>query len=375
MGEKRCRAYLITSNNPEKYYDWAKIDYRSAKESDYEKVINNAINQFVKGDKNHKNRDPKINGAVGVFEVGLESRTPHFHLLCTSKNPIRFGALQKRFPHSQIDVLRGSISDVLDYLHKRRKHSDKADTLKCEPVYWGECFVDNRGLSGNRTFEAIEEMLEDGHSPSDIYSQSVKLAFYAAAIERTYSARRMAEIPFYQDVYVEMHLGGPGTGKTFNYLKMCHEGLADRIYFVSGDYKNPWDGYDLARHSILFLDEMRGNSLSTSMLLGITDGYRMTLPARYSNRQKNWNHVVISTVVPPEDLFNDSFYGSKRSKRDSFQQFKRRLNTIVYHFIDPSEEGDSKYKTVSIPAEQYESYSQLEELAAVYLDKNRGTLC
>ena len=363
MAERRARAWLVTSNNPEKHYSWAKIDYSKAQAKDYAKVVQAGIDAFVKGGTRHPDREEALNAAIGVFEVG-DNGTPHTHHYFSSKNPIRFSALQKKFPHSDVRVARGTVAEIQDYLHKRRKHKDKAKSKRCEPVYWGECLVDNRGLSGNGVFDEINALLADGHSPADIYALSPKYAFYASAIERTYNARTVSDIPPFQDVYVEYHTGASGTGKTHNYRQMCEGGMADEIYLVSGDYKNPWDGYDFAQHSILFLDELRGNSLEVATLLNVCDGYRMTLPARYANKHKNWSRVIISTVLAPEDLFHGF------NSRDSFEQFKRRLDIIVFHYIDPNETGGAKYKTISIPAEQYVNYAQLEAMAKSAISSN-----
>ena len=133
MSDKRARAYMITGNNPEKYYSWAKNPSIS-KEDKFLNIANNAIKEFVGGSNNHKDRTPDKNGAVCVVEIG-ENKTLHFHLYVCSKNPIRFSALQKKFPHSQIEILRGTVAQTLDYLHKRGKHKDTKSILKCEPVY------------------------------------------------------------------------------------------------------------------------------------------------------------------------------------------------------------------------------------------------
>lgn len=360
MQDKRCRAFFITSNNPDRHYEDVQLHYSTATEADYVKAVESAIKRFTDGDKNHEERDPAINGAVGVFEVG-EQGTPHIHLLVCSKNPMRFSALQKRFPHSQIEVLRGSIAETLDYLHKRGKHEKKAETLRCQPAYWGDCFVDNRGLSGNGVFSAIEELLEDGNSPTDIYAQSPKYSFYASAIERTFNARRVSEIPVFRNLCCEYHCGHSGSGKTREYIRLCEKGLVEDVYFVSGDYRHPWDGYEL--QPILFVDEVRPTSFSTSQLLALTDGYRLTLPARYANKQAAWERVYIATVVPPEDLFFDSFAGASRSAKDTFDQFKRRLDVIVYHYVNPYLTGDEKYQTVRMAAKDYEGIQQLEQVA------------
>ena len=371
MPGTRVRAYFITSNHPEKYYpEWASIDYATATEADYAKVCEVANAQFVKGDKNHGDRDPKINGAVCVFEVG-ENGNPHLHQFCCSKNAISFSALQKRFPHSEIEVAGGTVDEVLDYFHKRGSEANeaKAGTTRCKPVFWGECFVDNRGLWGNGVLEKIDGLLKGGYSPMEIYAQTPKFAFYASAIERTYNARRVSEIPSFREVNVEYHFGKTATGKTHEYIKLCEQGLADETYLVSGDYSHPWDDYDFARHSILFLDELRGKSFKTATLLGITDGYKMTLPARYANKYKNWSRVIITTVTPPEELFNDTFAGEDRSTQDVFEQFRRRLDLVVYHYVNDAFEGCDRYRTVSVPGSEYEGLRQMQNLATAQMLK------
>lgn len=370
MTEKRARAYMITGNNPEKYYEWAKPS-TNEEYTDYSWLANEVIAVFVNGASNHNPRDNKINGAVCVVEVG-KSKTLHFHLYVCCKNPIRFSALQKLFPHSQIDVLRGTVNQTLDYLHKRNKHKDFKGEQKCEPVYWGDYFCDNRGLTGNSVMDEIDEMLINGSTPQDIYATSPKLAFYSGAIEKTFQARRLNEIPNYQNVNVEYHLGKPGTGKTHTYLYLCEQGLSDNIYFVSGDYKNPWDLYDFTKHNILFLDELREGCLSTSTLLNITDGYKMILPARYSNRHKNWNKVIISSVIPPEKLFCSSIKNQSNQDIDTFEQFKRRLNKIIFHYIDDSFSGNLKYRFISISASEYTSIEELEKLAIYNYSNHLG---
>ena len=372
MNNTRARAYMITGNNPEKYYDWAKESLKNSNDKNkYKKLAEKVINIFVNGSNNHKEKSDEKNGAVCVVEIG-EKQTLHFHLYVSSKNAIRFSALQKLFPHSQIEILRGTVSETLDYLHKRGKHQDSKSIAKCEPVYWGEFLCDNRGLKGNTIMDELNEMLLNGSSPNEIYATSPKYSFYAGAIERTYNARKINDIPYFQDVYVEYHVGDSGTGKTHLYLDLCKQGLADNIYLVSGDYKNPWDEYDFSKHSIIFLDELRPKCLTPSTLLNITDGYRMILSSRYTNKHKNWNRVIIATVIPPEQLFNSSLVGITSLETDSFEQFKRRMDVVVYHYIDNNFQGSEKYRFISIPADEYTNIKDLKKLAKEEIRKGGG---
>ncbi len=357
----RYRAYLITSNNPQKHYsEWCRLDPKNADEEDFSKACERAIEIFVSGDSRHQDRDPEKNGAACVFEVG-DNGTPHMHMLVSSQSPIRFEVLRSKFPHSEIEPLRGTIDQALDYIYKRGEHASKAGTARCRPVTFGRCFMDNRGvaLGGNQVMDAVERCLQDGMTPQQIYAMSPTMAFYAGAIERTYSARRCADIPLFTETAVEYHVGESGTGKTHVYLDLCEEeGGQGEVYLVSGDYKHPWDSYDM--QPVLFLDELRGGMLATSMLLGICDGYRLTLPARFSNKQKAWRRVVIASVVAPEELFCGS-----AAERDTFAQFKRRLTTVTYHFLNKAyPEGDSRrYDSVSVAGSDYEGIGDLERIS------------
>ena len=58
--------------------------------------------------------------------------------------------------------------------------------------------------------------------------------------------------------------------------------------------------------------------------------------------------------------------GMKRYGRsDTFEQLRRRLDSIVYHYIDERYQGAEKYRTTEIAASRYESIDQLKEMAAI----------
>ena len=65
--------------------------------------------------------------------------------------------------------------------------------------------------------------------------------------------------------------------------------------------------------------------------------------------------MIITSVFPPEILYENIVEKSQR-KIDSFEQLKRRITNVVFHYIEHSE-----YKTFSISAEDYTNQNCIYE--------------
>lgn len=346
---KAYRAYMITSNNPEQYYSWAaSLDYRTASPEDYRAVLEKAIDQFVNG-ANGKTRDPSKNGAVACFERG-EMGTPHIHCVVSSANPIRWSAVQKSYPHSEIEPLKGTAQQALDYIYKRGDHADKQATQLCEPVAWGEVKSDNKPSGKQPIFSEIDELLDQGLSPKEIYQLGAKYSFYRNSIETTYCARKAAEIPQEREITCYYHLGASGTGKSHTLLDLQKKYGEDQVYMVNGLYKNIWDTYNFER--CVILDDFRGTAMPLHALCGLLDCYYTLARCRYSDKPLAFNEVHITSVIPPEHLY-------QYNDEESFQQLKRRITYMVYHYIDPAQANP--YCTMTLASCDYKGAGELRK--------------
>ena len=83
---------------------------------------------------------------------------------------------------------------------------------------------------------------------------------------------------------------------------------------------------------ILFMDEFKGFGISYSKLLTMLNGYsRMQTHSRYVNTYNLWSKVYITSVYPPERIYQN-MVSTEYQDVDSYQQFLRRINKIVYHY-------------------------------------------
>ena len=127
----------------------------------------------------------------------------------------------------------------------------------------------------------------------------------------------------------------------------------DNVYLMN-DYTG--GGLDLYQgEKILFLDEFRGQ-LRYSVLLNMLDGYRTQVHCRYTNVYALWTEVHITSVLPPEMVYNKMVTENKDV--DTLKQLMRRINTIQYHYRQSGE-----YLTYEMDAMDYVDYATLKSKA------------
>ncbi|MDO4322785.1 MAG: hypothetical protein Q4C61_09685 [Lachnospiraceae bacterium] len=107
--------------------------------------------------------------------------------------------------------------------------------------------------------------------------------------------------------------------------------------------------------SHVFIDELR--YMKYEILLQITQGYKAQIHCRYENAMALWTHVDITSILPPEELYTNIVPADKRSV-DGFEQFKRRIHTVVFHYKENGE-----YKTFELPGSEYTTYGNLKTKA------------
>ena len=101
------------------------------------------------------------------------------------------------------------------------------------------------------------------------------------------------------------------------------------------------------------MDEYRGQ-FPYSLLLTLIDVYVSEQHARYHNISTLWNEVHITSVKTPDMIYRDNIQDEYERSIDTFEQLRRRINTIVYHWKD--EAGFHQY---SLPMSEYKNYRDL----------------
>lgn len=326
-----------------------------------EELVQTAIDTWIDG---HDERTCAAN-----YEVA-DTGTPHIHMVCEGRK-MRFSAIKKIFPTAHIEATQGTKEDAEDYINKKGKFSEKAHTLVVPPIYHGEIKAKPRGgdhsaphgMKKAEILEAAQAMINAGSTPEEIMDAGgIQFRQYDTLIQKAYFAKRKKETPPYRKVTTYYHIGESGSGKSHTYLDLCEEKGEDKIYMMT-DFSNSSSSFGGLDHyngePILFMDEFRP-PFSYSMLLQMLDGYKIEIHARYANTFALWTEVHITTILPPETLYNLLVPPDQREVDPKVQLF-RRLDIIVYHWID-----NEKYKTYEMSMKSYKDYADLIRQAHVH---------
>ena len=336
----KCRSWFCVWNNPQECYPNLEPNEMA------EKVLEIWINEH-----------PTRTGAVAycISESGLI----HLHMVLEDSNQARFGALKKLYPQAHLEPTKGTKEQAEDYINKRGKFVEKG-----EQVLYIAKFGEIKGSQGQRKdLEIIQDYIEQGLTPSQIMSKNISYRRYEKVIKDTYFDKRYRETPFLREINTVWHVGESASGKTYSVMKLIEDYGEENIYFVS-DYDN--GGLDKYNgEPYLFLDEFRGQ-IKYSVLLGMLQGYKQQFHARYTNVIGLWNEVHISTVLPPEKVYQNMV--NENQNIDTLTQLFRRINTIVFHWKD--EQG---YHTYEIPMSEYIDYEDLKNRALGKYDFKKVT--
>lgn len=301
-------------------------------------------------------------GAVTYCVSALGLHHLHMVLEVEDSHTDRFTykAVQKIYGERfHIEPTRGKKSEAEDYIYKRGKFTEKGEQVLAMAVY-GEI----QGNKGQRTdLAGIEDLLAQGMTPNEIMDSSIKLRRYEKMIKDAYFRKRDLETPFFRSVRVIYHVGKSGTGKTFFANQQINSLGSDKVYFCS-DYENGFlDGYN--GQEILWLDEYRGQ-LKYAVFLSMLDKYKTQVHARYSNVLMLWNEVHITSVLPPEAIYDNMINSSRYKDLDTYAQLKRRIDRIIYHYVD----DNGNYCQYGQDMSEYKDYATLRGLAHGTCDKN-----
>ena len=267
---------------------------------------------------------------------------------------------------SHVEPQMGGKAQLAEYMLKQGKYEEKGEAILF--VQGTEKIQDSKGSRGD--LEVIEEMLIKGMTPQQILDTNFKFYKYEKMILHAYTDQRIRNAPIRQEVYVEYHVGESGTGKTYSYNQLCKEHGAENIYILTDYDNNASGGLDSYMKSgappVLFMDEYKGFGITYGKLLTMLNGYtRMQTHARFSNAYNLWEKVYITSVYPPEALYQNMVFHEYQDV-DSYAQLIRRISRVVYHYIEGGE-----YKAYSVDGRDYIDYEDLKGRAAAQgLDKD-----
>lgn len=286
--------------------------------------------------------------AVAVCESGQGLYLAHLALY---GNSTTLQNVAKLFGQSHVEPQLGGKKQLQDYLTKESYKE------KNEQVFYTKNLDLIQDIQGVRSdIKNIEFLVNQGLTPAQIFKESFTYRKYDKMIKTACNDKRVSDMGIIKEMHNEYHFGESGTGKTHTYVKLCEENGPENVYICT-DYSNngisAFDMYNNNPCSIVVLDEYRG-AFNYSTMLAILDKYTYNqVHCRYQNTYCLWTSVYICSIYPPEMVYF-KMVGESNTKVDSFKQFIRRFNKIVYHYIENGE-----YKTFELPADQYIDASDL----------------
>lgn len=304
----------------------------------------------------------KAGAAVCISATGVY----HMHLAVYG-NTTTLSCVSKILGNAHVEPQLGSKAELTAYLNKKGKYAEKGE----EVLYTQglEVIEDRQGKRND--LEEIEQLLNDGLTPEQIFAESFRYRKFEKMIKSAYLAKRIKETPLVKQMNNEWHFGASGAGKTYHYIKLCEQYSTEDVYLCN-DYSNSGSsggGFDFYANNpakIIVLDEFRGG-MGYAQLLSLLDVYsRNQQHCRYQNTYNLWESVIICSIYPPEEVYEMMVHYDNR-QTDSYYQLIRRLNTIVYHY--KNDKGE--YRTFSLPSEQYKGADDMIKKAK-QAEKDKG---
>lgn len=318
-------------------------------------VFNNPENHGYKGEPMEiieKLKEEWIEGypsrtGAWVYCVSAEG-LKHVHMVLEDTKAMRFSTIKKSYAIGMhFEPTKGNKEQAEDYINKRGRFSEKGEQIICFTRY-GEI---KASQGSRRDLDNIEEMINLGYTPSQIFDTSFSYRRFDKMIKEAYFAKRNRETPFLRDVKVIWHVGESGSGKSYTAQQIISEHGEDYLYFVT-DYDSGFmDKY--CGEPVLFLDEYRGQ-FKFSTLLTMLQGYKTQIHCRYANGVQLWTEVHITSVKTPDMVYESLICDDRERNIDTFEQLRRRISIIVFHW-----KNDFGYHQYSMPMSDYIDYQHL----------------
>lgn len=280
--------------------------------------------------------------AYCVSKEGL----PHVHAVFENGKTARFTVIKKAFPEMHIEPTKGSKRQVEDYIHKRGKFEEKGERVVCQKTHGDICGC----AQGRRSdLDEIERLIDEGMTPDDIFHVSFRYRKYETMIRRHFYEKRVHEAPAERDIRVFYHVGDSGSGKSHVQVDVKERAGQGDVYVMTDYEGGGLDAY--CGQKVLFMDEFRCQ-IRYATLLQMLDRYPNQLHARYANIWALWEEVHVTSILPPERLYENMV--EQNRDVDTFEQLRRRITSVVYH-----EKVEGQYLIYEKSMRDYVNYETL----------------
>jgi hypothetical protein len=257
-------------------------------------------------------------------EIGLEDNTPHTHVYAVFSSALRFSTLKKLFPTAHLERVNASHKTNRDYVAKtgRWANDEKSDT------HVQGTFKERGELPAEAQGGGIEAVIitriQDGATNAEIL---LEFPHYLRGMRDVEYVRQSLKAQEYREKWRDLEtvyiFGKTGVGKTRYVMDGC--GYSN-VYAVN-NYKHPFDGY--AGENVMLFDEFNSQFRIQDMN-NYLDGYPLSLPARYSNKQACYEKVFIISNI---DL-RQQYTNEQQSRPEIWAAFLRRIHKVINFMPD-----------------------------------------
>ena len=257
-----------------------------------------------------------------------KARLYHAHLALHSGNSTTLGYVAKLLGNAHTEPQLGGKQALSDYIEKNPPYDEKG-----EDVLYVTGLENIKDHSGNRSdLENIKALLDEGYTPDEIFVVNFGYRRFENMIRAEFVAQKIRNAPLKKKMQVFYHFGPPGCGKSHTYYSLAQMYGRENIYMLSDFQNGGLDNYiNAGCPRILFMDELRGTNINYATLLNILDecGHK-EIHSRYRNVPNLWTEVHITTILSPEELYNEMLVEHRES--DNIRQLMRRITFVMYHW-------------------------------------------
>ncbi len=246
----------------------------------------------------------EIKYLVFQLERGDLTGYRHYQGFIAYRNAINFKSIKSAFPTIHLEVVKGNLSNAINYAKKSNSRIEGPFEFGKEPS------------QGERTdLYDINLMIDDGCSLQEIRAKHpTQFLLYQNNIKNTINEVKRAKFLTNRKLIAFYLYGKTGVGKT----RFVTESFDTSSVYRVTDYSNPFDEYNF--EPILVLDEYRGE-FNITFMLNLLDIYPMQLRARYNNKTACFSWVFILSNLPLDTIYSNLI----KTEPESFKAILRRL--------------------------------------------------
>lgn len=324
-GQQKAVTFILA--NAKELLKMAKEKAKDSQSNKFQLTINNPTAHGLNHEKIKKVLTNDFSTAVYSCMADEKGETYHTHLLICFSSRVRFSKVKKHFPPAHIEIVRGTVTDNVNYIKKSGKwENDEKHGTQIEGTFeeWGVRPPDSTGKNSDMT--DLYQLVKEGLSNADIIALNQDYILHIDKLDKLRTTLLIDENKRNRrlDLRVTYIYGKTGTGKTRGVLDEFGD---ENVYRVT-DYDHPFDGYEC--QSVILFDEFR-SSLPIKDMLNYLDIYPIQLPARYANKFACYQKVFIISNWKLEDQYSEL----QKHDKESWQAFLRRIHQVkVYNDVN-----------------------------------------